>query len=505
MPLPGMSSLTPRSACRFAPLIIVAGFVLLSGCSGEGGSPRYAAEKRLFKARKMRDDLYAGGMKSEFLTKAAGAYRGIVTEYGGAARTVEGLEEIVVSAQMELGELEHRGGLLREARSDFERAIDLAANIPAARANALYSAGVISEELDEPVEAARHFERFFGGFLGPDSLASTARMNPRYLVTPLKLADLADRLGDREAAKRWLEESERICRHVIAHEGDPALVRETRYNLLATYLQQKNWSRGLAFAKELEELYPSPQDRSAIRYIEARIYQDGLGDPERAIAIYVSVVDSFPTSREASDAALAAAGIHGRAGRLDEAAKLYDTIIDSFKDRLSAVVEAHWRMAQIDELRGDREAASLRYRLIYTNYPETLQGFEAPLRIASDYRKDGAADAAKSAYDKALEHYGKLASGQRPMATRIMAEQYVVRTLIESERWEEAAKLLVALPDRFPNYAPFGENYIRAASIFERELGDRGRAAGALETCVARYPGTELARDAAAELARLKR
>jgi TolA-binding protein len=495
----------PRAPRRATAFILTAALVLLAACSGEHGSPRYAAEKKLFKARKMRDDLITGGMKTEFVGRTSDAYRGIVNEYGGAARTVPELEDIVISAQMELGELEYRGGLLREARGDFERALALAPNVPAARANALYSAGVISEELEEPDSASAYFTRFFDGFLGVDSIASTVRMNPRYLVTPLKLAGLSVGLGDQGKADRWLMEAERIYLQVIAREKDPGLVRETRYNLLSTYLQQKRWSTALAFAKEIEALYRNPQDLSSILYIEARIYQDGFGDPARALALYLSVAGSYPKEREAPDALLAAAKIHEKALRLDQAASLYGTVIDSFKSRASEVVEAQWQLAHIDELKGDFESASLRYHSIYTDYPETVQGFEAPLRIASNYREHGSADAARSACNRALEHYDGLASGDHPMATKIMAEEYSVRALVEDKRWDEAAQRLIALPDRYPDHPPFRENYLRAASIYEKNLGDRERAIATLETCSAKFPGTSLARAADQELARLKR
>ncbi|MGD1047650.1 MAG: hypothetical protein ABR899_02720 [Candidatus Krumholzibacteriaceae bacterium] len=492
-------------AARLTGLAVLAALAVLASCGSEVGNPRYGAEKKIFKARKLRDDLYAGGMKSDFVAKAADAYRVIVDDYSGAARTVPGLEDIVISAQMELGELEYRAGLLREARGDFGKALALAPNVPAARANALYSAGVISEELEEPDSASAYYTRFFDGFLGADSISNAVRMNPRYLVTPLKLAGLSLGLGDQARADRWLKDAERVYLQVIAREKDPGLVRETRYNLLATYLQEKRWSAGLDLARELETLYRNPQDLSSTLYIEAGIYRDGLGDPARALSLYLSVAGSYPKEREAPDALLAAAGIHRKALRLDEAARLYGTVIDSFKDRVSETVEAQWQLAHIDELKGDFEAASLRYHSIYTDYPETPQGFEAPLRIASNYREHGSADAAKSTCDKALEHYEGLMTNEHPVATRIRAEEYSVRALLEDKRWSEAAKRLVALPDQYPDYAPFRENYLRAASIYESDLGDREHAIATLETCSAKFPGTSLARAADKELARLKR
>ncbi len=495
-----------RAARRAAAAVAVAAALLLAACGPAKDSERYAAEKRLFKARKLKEDLYAGGMKSEFIAKAAEAYRGIVSEYAGSMGAVPGMEEIVVSAQMELGELEYRGGLLREARGDFEKAIELARNVPPALANALYSAGVISEELGEDAQATGYYARFSERFLAADSIALTVRMNLRYLVTPLKLAALAERQGNPAGAQRWLAEAERVFGSIIEREEDPAILREARFNLLAAYVQQKNWTRAREFAEEIKKNYgDNPQDVSAVTYLEGRIQEDGLRNAAKALELYRSVYENYPKSREATDALLAAGGIHRNAKRFDEAASLYRRITDEFKDRVPAVVEAQWQLARIDELRGDTEAASLRYRSLYTDYPETLQGFEAPLRIASIYRERGAQDAAAAAYNQALAHYEKLASGQRLPATRIMAEQYGVRTLTEMKRWKEAAERLTAIVDRYPDYSPFRRNYLRAASIYEKELGDRTQAISELETCAAKYPGTELADAANRELARLKR
>jgi len=496
-------SLLVRRGCLVSIAVSCAVILFISACGSERGNPRYAAERKLFKARKLKEDVAKGGMKPEFLSKAVDGYRRIVADYGEAASQDPDIELLVLSAQMELAELEFRANLLTESRADFERAYDLAKNVPPARANALYSIGVIAEELGESAAALRSYERFSEEFLAADSLAGTVRMNPRYLVTPLKLAELAGRLDAPEKSARYLAEAERIYRHLLAHESDSALLKETQFNLLTTHLQQKRWNDGLALVSELRKRYDEPGDRSSLLYIEAKIHQDGMGDLPKALALYQSLVEKYPEAQEAPNAILAAAGIHRESGRLDEAMKLYDTVRGTYKDRVAAVVEAEWQIARILELKGDAEGASLQYRSIYTEFSETLQGFEAPLRIARNYQLKGQKDAAHAARNQALEHYEKLAAGQRAMGTKIMAEEYIIRTLSEDTRWREAAEKLLSLPGRYPEYTPFRENYLRAASIYERELKDKSGAIETLERCVEKYPGTELAQAAQKELARL--
>ena len=129
---------------------------------------------------------------------------------------------------------------------------------------------------------------------------------------------------------------------------------------------------------------------------------------------------------------------------------------------------------------------------------------EAPLRIAAHYRESGEKDALDAAHERAIEHYDRLSSMQFPEIVRIIAEEYHVRTLVEQERWEDAASRLLALPGRYPQYHKFKENYLMAASIYETELKDPGRAAETLRICVSKYPGTSLAAEAAKQIERIE-
>ena len=134
---PGKLFRTPCRGMALRLLLLALICSMLLGCGGES-SKRYEAEKSLFSARKMRDDVIRGSIKEPFLERAIQNYRDIVNEYGGSMADIEGLGEIVVSAQMELAELEFKTGMLEGALEDFDKAIDLADDIPPARANALY-------------------------------------------------------------------------------------------------------------------------------------------------------------------------------------------------------------------------------------------------------------------------------------------------------------------------------------------------------------------------------
>jgi len=488
-----------RIALALAAVIVVASF----GSCGERGGPRYAAERELFKARKVRDELLANGVRREFVEKAVEGYRKVVTTYGPSVG-VAGVAQIVISAQMELAELEFRAGMPRQARDDFEEAVALADSVPAARANAIYSAAFISEELGERSRAFDLYDRFLREYLGENAIALTAAMNKRYLVTPLKLAALAADLGRKDEAARRLEEAARLYRSFIDREKDETLVKEARFDLLTAYLQGMKWSEALALVGDMKKRYGDPADASSLSFIEAKVREEGLRETARASGLYMALADAYPKSREAPMALLHLAAVRRDAGDLAGARTLYARVIDGYGDRSAEAVEAEWQTALLDERAGSWDEASLRFKSIYARYPETIQGFEAPLRLANSYRDKGEADAAEAAYTQALEHYEKLIAGEHPMSTKIMAEQYAVRTLIEERLWSQAIARLTRLPDRYPDYTPFRGNCLRAASIYERELHDTAGAARVLGACATRYAGSEFAEAAERELARMR-
>ncbi|MBN2070084.1 MAG: tetratricopeptide repeat protein [Candidatus Krumholzibacteriota bacterium] len=485
-------------------IVILMVFLAISACSSGEKSTLYRAEKELFEARKLNRELKPGSTSNEFIEKAVGSYRSIVDRYSSGAGSVEGMEMIVVSAQIELAELEFRAGDLENSIADFQKAYLLADNIPEAKANALWSAAFISEQNGDASEAIRLFEKFSEEYLGRNTIEKTSRMNTRYLLVPVRLSNLYNFLGRQEEGSAALGKGEQSYRAILSKAKDPVLVRETQYNLVTVLLEQKKWGDALALVREMENLYRNEKDRPALMFLEAKIEMEGFDRQEKASAIFTSIVDEFPDAQETVPALLMIAGIHQGSGRYKEAEEVYNRIIRDHKSSGSGVVEATWQLANISEIQGRWIDASLHFKSIYTSFPTTLQGMESPLRIAAHFEDNGEKDAADNAYERALEHYETLLSRENPLGIRIMAEEYAVRILSLQKKWKEAAERLTTLPDKYPEYGRFAQNYLTAASIYEKELGDREKAIETLQACVERYEGSDLAVEAQRHLERIR-
>jgi tetratricopeptide (TPR) repeat protein len=474
------------------------------GCGGSKNAERYEAERSLYNARKMRDDVFRGSIREPFLERAMQSYRDVVSVYRGRMAEVEGLGLIVVTAQMELAELEFRTGRLAEALGDFDIAIDLAVDVPPARANALYSCGVINEELRNPEGAIAYYERFAGDYLTDARLSETARMNMRYITIPIQLAGIYRSIGNEEKAASWLGRSEEIYRLMIESEENEGIRKEVSYNLLTVYLQGRRWKRAIEHIEGLEKTYGEDQNRPSLVFIRATIEKEGFGNADGAYDIYMSVYDTYPKSAEAPRALLAAADIRFNEKRYEAAKKIYRKVIDEYAGSAPEVVQAEWQTARLLEASGDWHGASLKYKEIYQNYPNTEQGLQSPLMVIRNYRNKNQLDAARAAYGQAVEHYEQLVTDQGPAVVKILAESHLVTAHADMEEWEKAADLLLSLPEKYPGYPRFRENYLTAASIYEKELGDGKRAAEALRICMERYPGSPLAAEAEKRYRRLE-
>ncbi|MCK4349611.1 MAG: tetratricopeptide repeat protein, partial [Candidatus Krumholzibacteria bacterium] len=383
-------------------ILFLALILLLQGCGNSDESPRYQAEKALFKARKMREDLASGTIKDPFLDRAIESFGDIVKNYRDDMLEVEGLEEIVVSAQMDLAELEFRTRRFEASRKDFEEAIPLAAGVPPARANAIYSCGVISEDMREPEKAIEYYERFVEEYFTDENFVVTAGWNTRYLIIPLTLHGLYVKMGKIDEAAGWLDRAEQLYTRLIDRTESEAIRKETRYNLLTAYLQGRKWQRSIEHIKELKRLYPEGLDMPGLLFLEAKLTDEGFGKPSQAIDQYKSVQETYPDSREAPRALLAAADIHLREKRHDEALAIYRTVVDSYRDATAEMVQAEWQIAVILAAQGHWNEASLKYKEIYQNFPRSKQGLRAPIVLITHYREKNEQDAARAAYEQAL-------------------------------------------------------------------------------------------------------
>jgi tetratricopeptide (TPR) repeat protein len=486
-------------------LLAISATVLISSCGKNGGkSITYKAEKALFRARKMRSNLSPTNVNSEFMTKTLQTYRDIVIEYKPFREKSRALDTLVITCQMELAQLEFHSGLLEKSREDFKTAISLSDSITAVKVNAIYSVALISDQLHDIQTAIEYYKKLYNEFLQTKTYSSIAALNIQYLKTPLKLGELYASSGEETEADKWYRKAEELFTHIIEKEKRPEYAKEAKFNKLTTLLQSKQWDKAKSYLQTLKKEYNSSEELPALLYVESQIELNGFNNKDKALKLLKQIEDKYPKADEAPRALLAAGGIKFRGNQYEEAKKLYNKVIEKYSGRDNEVVETTWMIAKIEEKNGNWVEAFLHYKSIYKKYPITIQGLEAPLKIASHFTETGEKTAAKNAFLNAREHYSKLTGDQYSRGVQLIAEEYLIKSLVTEKKWDKAVDQLLSLISKYPWYTPFRENFIRAALICENKLNDKKRAVTILNECIENFPESPLAEEAKKHLNRIR-
>lgn len=485
---------------RFA--IVVAGMLVVSSCAEEERVVVYRAEKMLYGADKMKAAVMATMIpsRSEFLDPTISAYRDVVARFAGRTDDAKGIENVVLTAQLSIARLELDTDRVAQARRDFLAVLDIRGVLPEARMDALFSAAKISKQMREPERAFELYEQFYGDYLSLEKASATVSRQPEYLETPLELARLSRRIGRKDEEVLWLQTAETLYEYIIDTEPEAAVLEATRFKLLDALVGLKKSDRALELSRTLTNLYRDDASRTALLLLEARVHEVGKRDPHAAEDLYRHIYEQYPTSADAPSAMLAHAALRASQRDTTAARQLYERVVSTYKGRPDIAARAKWQVALMAEASGNWVDASLRYKAIARQYPGTDAAFDAPMRLASGYLRLGAQDAADSAYERALEDYRKIAQGRYPVVTRLVAEERVLEVLTMERRWEDAVRHLVDVARRYAAFERTQQNYITAADICGNELGDEQRADHLLADCIEKFPGTDAARKAQAEL-----
>jgi tetratricopeptide (TPR) repeat protein len=480
--------------------------VAVLGCSGSEHEARYAAEKKFYQANKVKAEWAESSNKekSRFIDRAIDEYRAIVDEFGDQTE-VEGIEEIVLSAQMSLAEIELQTGRILEALDDFEKVADLEGEgLLVARMEALYRAAQLSERIRDYDRAMSLCERFYSEYLSIDNMLAMESIEPLHLTVPLTLSALARETDNPHMEALWLQRAETLYAALIDGSPAPSIVKQAGFNILTAYTQQRKWEKALAQLDKLEQRYEESADQVGVRFLRVKVYQEGLNDPAKASELCRSIYEDYPSSDNAPTAMLVDAVMNIRLGNAAGGEALYKRVVDDYGNYPNAVVEAKWQLASIEDARDEWPEALLSYKAIAAEYPTTRYGFESPLRIAQGFERRGDAKTAADAYGRAVDAYQKVVDGRHSDAIKLTAEDYILQVYVRQKRWQEAVEHLTGLVPKYPKYVAILQgNYLTAARIYENELNDDTKAVEMLRQCIDVYPESRAARTAEERIDRL--
>ncbi len=315
----------------------------------------------------------------------------------------------------------------------------------------------------------------------------------RILRLPLRRASSYAVRGMGEQATRvFVEASETYTTWAETWSGTRTGEAALRMNA-DTYSAQGRWLEAVAIYEELDEAYGSDDNRASIWLSLAEIHASRLGDKETSRAYYerVSGLYGETTSGATADVALALMDIAD--DRHEAARARLTSVIDRFGDEEAIAATAKQHRAASYELEGRWDSAVAEYSALAAEFPTTMYGLAAPLRIVDMYGEIGETAAGMTALDEAAQVYQRVIRDYGGTPAEMAARNYMIETRLRQESWSDAASLLSETAAQYPDAQAAASMLIQAADIYREELDRPDLAGELLQAVVERYPGHDAA------------
>ncbi|MGC8844088.1 MAG: tetratricopeptide repeat protein, partial [bacterium] len=208
-------------------------------------------------------------------------------------------------------------------------------------------------------------------------------------------------------------------------------------------------------------------------------------DYEKAGEAFKKVADDYPNSEYAPEALLRAGDMLSRAGKTDEAIKVYQEFSQRYPNdpRVSSVPQNIMFMTWAYANRGDYEKAGQFFLTVAKLYPQTEQGREALLRAGDMYSKAGKHEDAIKAYQEFVDKYPN--DPQVPSALMNIAWRYS-----DKKDYAKSAETFRKVADKYPNSEVAKEALLRAGDMYSK-AGKHEDAIKAYQEFAQKYPDDE--------------
>ena len=258
-----------------------------------------------------------------------------------------------------------------------------------------------------------------------------------------------------------------------------------------SYSAQGRWRDAVAVYETLDADYGNDGNRSWIWLSLAEIHGARLGDEQTSRSYYERVSESYGETAAGATADVAIALLDIADGRHETARERLTSVIERFGDEESIAATAKQHRAASYELEGRWQDAITEYSALAVEFPTTMYGLAAPLRVVDMYGEIGETAAGATALEEAAQIYSRVIRDYGGTPAEMAARNYMIETRIRQKSWDDAASLLAETAARFPDTQAAVGMLLQAADIYRKELDRPDLARDLLETVIDRYPEHE--------------
>jgi TolA-binding protein len=167
--------------------------------------------------------------------------------------------------------------------------------------------------------------------------------------------------------------------------------------------------------------------------------------------------------------------------------------------------EAVFQRATAYEDQGDWDSALKQYQVLIKSYPRTVNGLEAPLRIAMHYKSKFQPDNMMNSLRDAVTHYQNLALQAPRSPLALQARALIAQCYGELGEWKDAVKTLEAITEDFKGKIQTEKFMFDIAGIYAKHLKDPAAAKAVLNKVMQDNPEGRVNETAQAMLEQLKK
>jgi tetratricopeptide (TPR) repeat protein len=290
------------------------------------------------------------------------------------------------------------------------------------------------------------------------------------LNLPLEMVNVNRMLGDTAAAGIHAQSAMAYYQRLMREWPNSALATAARSNLARLYTDLGDWDKAIENLNQMKDSTGQTDIQAAL--MAANITASGKRDYRRAIPMYDNLIN------QTTDTSLLPA-IYARKGIAYFESKDYNNCLATMrliKDRYSRFFQSNpvpenyiaLSLAQ----QGNWPLAESELQWLFDNYATSEEAFNGYLVISDHYMQSGDTARGNGWFRRGEEFYDRMIRQYSGSAIEASAISYKAEIARRQGNWDQAAKYLVEIFEKFPQSDIGRQGLLNAATVYREKLNN---------------------------------
>jgi len=479
--------MTLRKWFRKIPLFLL--FVCVSACSKYSDLDlEYRAEQQFYKAMKSVNNIVINPsvVSQEEYDKTIDKFQKIIDQFDTDQVNSNPIRNIVANSWLTIASLYELRQDFSKAQKIYDEIIMLNPTKKSLCATAQFSKAVQYERLNKLDTALVEYQTFLSNYnsllKSPDSLKAG------YLETPLKIAKL-HRFLNRKNVEAQYKNARDLYMELASFHSNEQIISSIYQLIAASYSDDLDWKRVIETLSSLNSEFPDTTREPFILFEIANIYNNQLGQNDKALTIYNQIITQFPNHQLNANNYLNIGNIYLRDTIYSKARESYKKVIENHENNIMACAKAQFGIGLTYEKEGEMAVAINEYEWISDKFPLSLEAIIIPNYIANYYKRSNMENLAKKTFQNAIENYQSFIEIYKDNEFIPFAKLQLAIAYKSLNEWEKAINSAMTIITDHPNSITLHPDvYLMVGEIYEQELKQKEQAIQQYQMFLNRFP-----------------